>query len=66
MLEQVVNELLQGPVAQTFPGNGLKQIPTQQFKEAAAPITPSALLLPGTLLLKGQKLFQRLPYFCNA
>jgi hypothetical protein len=66
MLEQIVHELLEGTVAQTFPGNFLKEILTQQFEETTTPVTPSALLFPRTLLLEGAELFERLPYFSDA
>jgi hypothetical protein len=66
MLEQVVNELLEQVVGQTFARNFLKEIPTQQFKETATPVTPSPLVLPPTLLLEASKMFERLPYFSDA
>ena len=66
MLEQVVNELLEGTVAQTFPDNFLKEIPTQQLEETATQVTPSALFLQSTPLLEGAELLKCLPYFSHA
>ena len=66
MLEQVVNDLLEGTIAQTFPNNFLKEIPAQQLKETATQVTPSALFLPSTLLLEGAKLLECLPHFSHA
>src|SRR5208337_2044259 len=66
MLEQVVNELLEGTVAQTFRDNFLKEIPAQQFEETGTQVTPSAFFLETTLLLEGTELLECLSDFSHA
>ena len=66
MLEQVIDELLQGAVAQTLPDNFLEEMAPQQLEEALAPVTPSSLLLTSPLLLETSKSFERFLYFANS
>ena len=66
MLEQVVNELVQEVIAQTFADNSLKEIPPQHFKQTSAPVIPPAIRAAGALVLELLKLFQRLSHFAYA
>jgi len=66
VLEQVIDELLEGAVAQTLPYDFLEKMPPQQLEEALAPITPSSLLLTSPLLLETSKSFERFLYFANS
>ena len=65
MLKQVVNELLEGTIAKTFPDDFLEEIPAQQFEETTPQVTPSAFFLQTTLLLEGSELLECLPHFSH-